>query len=177
MGNGECEIESTPEPKTKSKRNIGEVTFPFFNMQTTEKYNFSVPIQVRMSDLDPFVHVNNGAQCNYFDFGRSAYFEEVFHKPIDWREMDMVLVHVEMDFREGIEFHDQIVCETRVLSIGNKSVKMMQQLRDMCTGTVKTTCYSVLAGFDRITHQSIPIREEYKKMFTEFESLPDDQQK
>ena len=139
-------------------------------MQTTEKYNFSVPIQVRMSDLDPFVHANNGAQCNYFDFGRSAYFEEVFHQPINWLEMDMVLVHVEMDFREGIEFHDRIVCETRVLSIGNKSVKMMQQLRDTRTGKVKTT------GFDRITHQSIPIRDEYRKMFTEFESRPDDQQ-
>ena len=87
-----------------------------------------------------------------------------------------MLVHVEMDFREGIEFHNQIVCETRVLSIGNKSVKMMQQLRDLRTGTVKTTCYSVLAGFDRQTHQSIPIREEYKKMFSEFESLSDDQQ-
>ena len=53
---------------------------------------------------------------------------------------------------------------------------MMQQLRDLRTGMVKTTCYSVLAGFDRQTHQSIPIREEYKKMFSEFEPLSDDQQ-
>ncbi|MCR4680447.1 MAG: acyl-CoA thioesterase [Bacteroidales bacterium] len=143
----------------------------------TDTYRFSVPIQVRMSDLDPFVHANNGAQCNYFDFGRSAYFEYVFGKPIDWREMDMVLVHVEMDFREGIEFHDAIVCESKVVAIGNKSVKMMQQLRDTNTNVVKTTCYSVLAGFDRITHQSIPIRDEYRRLFHEFEQLPDDQQK
>ncbi len=145
-------------------------------MQTSEEYHFSVPVQVRMSDLDPFVHVNNGAQCNYFDFGRSAYFEHVFGKPIDWREMDMVLVHVELDFREGIGFHDRIVCETRVLSIGNKSVKMMQRLRDTRTDVVKTTCYSVLAGFDRITRRSIPIREEYKQLFGQFEHLSDDQQ-
>lgn len=146
--------------------------------ETTDgSYRFSVPIQVRMSDLDPFVHVNNGAQCNYFDFGRSSYFEHVFNKPIDWREMDMVLVHVELDFREGIEFHDDLVCESKVISIGNKSVKMMQQLRDMKTNVVKTTCYSVLAGFDRQTHQSIPIREEYKTLFAKFEQLSDGQQK
>ena len=137
-------------------------------------FKFAVPVQVRMSDLDPFVHVNNGAQCNFFDFGRSSYFEHVFQKPIDWREMDMVLVHVELDFKMGIEFHDDIVCETRVISIGNKSVKMIQQLRDRKTDAVKTTCYSVLAGFDRVTHQSIPIRDEYKKLFRSFEGLTDD---
>lgn len=134
-------------------------------------YRFSVPIQVRMSDLDPFVHVNNGAQCNYFDYGRSSYFEQVFQQPIDWTKLDLVLVHVELDFQNSIEFHDQIVCETKVLSIGHKSVKMMQQLRDLRTGMVKTTCYSVLAGFDRNTHQGIPIRDEYKKMFSDFEQL------
>ena len=45
---------------------------------------FSCPIQIRMSDLDPYNHVNNGAQCNYFDMGRSRYFEHVFQTKIDW---------------------------------------------------------------------------------------------
>lgn len=139
-----------------------------------ESYKFSVPIQIRMSDLDPFAHANNGAQCNYFDYGRSSYFEHVFNEPINWHTMDMVLVHVELDFKEGIEFHDSIVCESKVLSIGQKSVKMMQQLRDTRTGVIKTTCYSVLAGFDRSTHLSIPIRDEYKRLFREFEQLSDD---
>lgn len=142
----------------------------------TDAYHFSVPVQVRMSDLDPFVHVNNGAQCNLFDYGRSCYFEHIFHEPIDWREMDMVLVHTELDFKSGIEIHDAIVCETKIISIGRKSVKMVQQLRDTRTNLVKTTCYSVLAGFDRATHQSIPIREEYKQLICQFEHLNDDQQ-
>ena len=141
---------------------------------SNESYRFSVPIQVRMSDLDPFAHVNNGAQCNYFDFGRSSYFEHVFQKPVNWHTMDMVLVHVELDFNESVEFHDQIVCESKVVALGNKSVKMMQQLRDTRTNIVKTTCYSVLAGFDRQNLTSIPIREEYKKLFRQFEQLSDD---
>lgn len=141
---------------------------------SNESYHFSVPIQVRMSDLDPFAHVNNGAQCNYFDFGRSSYFEYVFKNPVDWHTMDMVLVHVELDFKEGIEFHNNIVCESKVVAIGNRSVKMMQQLRDIRTDVVKTTCYSVLAGFDRQTHNSLPIRDEYKQLFRQFEQLSDD---
>jgi len=137
-------------------------------------FRFNVPVQIRMSDLDPFVHVNNGAQCNLFDFGRAAYFEHVLGKLIDWCEMDLVIVHLELDFKAGVEIHDTIVCETRILEIGNKSVKMLQQLRDTRTDTIKTVCYSVLAGFDRQTHSSIPIREEYKQLFRSFEHLQDD---
>lgn len=139
-----------------------------------EKYKFQAPIQIKMSDLDPFAHVNNGTQCNYFDYGRSSYFEHVFQKPVDWKTMDMVLVHIALDFKESIEIHDSIVCETKVIAIGNKSVKMMQQLRDIQTNVVKSTCYSVLSGFDRETQTSIPIKEAHKKLFREFEQLSDD---
>ncbi len=139
-----------------------------------EEYRFSVPIQVRMSDLDPFVHANNGAQCNYLDYGRGAYFEHLFKHPIDWKEMDLVLVHLEIDFKHSIEFHDAIVCDTKIVALGNKSMKMMQQLRDTGTGIVKTTSYCVLSGFDRVTHTSKPISEASKQVIRSFEHLQDD---
>ena len=124
-------------------------------------FNFSVPIQIKMSDLDPFNHVNNGIQCHYFDYGRSAFFEHVFQEPIDWSTFDLVLVHVDMDFHNGIEIHDKIICCSKVTNIGNKSFKMVQQLVDEQTGIVKTTCHSVICGFDRQTHQSIPLQDKY----------------
>ncbi|MBQ2514371.1 MAG: thioesterase family protein [Bacteroidales bacterium] len=137
----------------------------------TEALSFrvSVPVQVRMSDLDPFVHVNNGIQCHYFDLGRSFYLEQVLQNQVDWTTIDLVLVHIELDFAAPVEFHDRLVCESKIVEIGHKSLKMVQQLRDTKTNTVKTTCFSVLAGFDRTNHQSIPIREEYKQLIREFE--------
>lgn len=145
-----------------------------FNFPTEVKFLVAVPIQVRMSDLDPFVHVNNGIQCHYFDFGRSSYLEKVLQNQVDWTTIDLVLVHIELDFLSPIEFHDEIVCESKIFHIGNKSLGMIQQLRDVKTNTIKTRCYSVLAGFDRQTHLSIPISEEYKVKIREFESLLDD---
>lgn len=139
-------------------------------------YRFSVPVQVRMSDLDPFAHVNNGAQCNLFDFGRSCYFEHVFRKPIDWLSMDLVLVHTEFDFKKSIGIHDRLVCDTQVVAVGNSSVSMRQQLRDTATGTVKTTCRSVLAAIDRRHGVTAPIDDNCRKVFTDFESLADGQQ-
>ncbi|MCQ2272442.1 MAG: thioesterase family protein [Bacteroidales bacterium] len=134
-------------------------------------FNFLAPIQVKMSDLDPFNHVNNGDQCHYFDYGRSCYFEHVLQQKIDWLTFDLVLVHIDLDFHQGIEFHDEIVCGTKVLEIGNKSFKMVQQLIDKNTGKVKTTCHSVLCGFDRENQSSIPIQELYRKRLCNFEGL------
>jgi len=139
-------------------------------LQPNTEFRVSVPVQVRMSDLDPFVHVNNGVQCHYFDLGRSFYLEKVLQNQVDWTTIDLVLVHIELNFAAPVEFHDQLVCESKIVEIGNKSLKMLQQLRETKTNTVKTTCLSVLSGFDRTTHQSIPINEEYKRLIREFES-------
>lgn len=87
-------------------------------------FKFSIPIQIKMSDLDPFAHVNNGVQCNYFDYGRSCYFECVLGEAINWLTVDLVLVHVGLDFKSPIKFHDQIVCDTTVYELGNKSFQM-----------------------------------------------------
>ncbi len=143
---------------------------------TTLTYNYQVPLQIRMSDLDPFGHVNNGAQCHYFDFGRGSYFECVFDAPINWLTLDLIMVHSEFDFKAEIEFHDSIVCETRVVEIGHKSMKMVQQLRDVRTDVIKTVCHTVLCGFDRKNHISIPICEEYRAKIDAFENISHDQQ-
>ena len=132
---------------------------------------FSVPIQIKMCDLDPFVHVNNGVQCNYFDYGRAQYFEHVLATPIDWTVMDLVLVNIQMDFLSPVKIHDKIICETAIYEIGNKSIKMVQQLRCSQTNIIKTRCYSVLVGFDRKTEQSILINDHYRQCFSQFESL------
>ena len=107
-----------------------------------------------MSDLDPYNHVNNGAQCNFFDMGRSRFFEHKFQTPIDWLTFKYVLVHVDLDFRNPIRFHDDIVCESRVTEMGNSSFKMEQCLRDCKTGEIKTVCHCVVVYFDRETNKS-----------------------
>lgn len=126
---------------------------------------------MRMSDLDPFNHVNNGVQCNYFDCGRAHYFEAVFGEKIDWLTMDIVLAHVELDFKEPIMYGENLVCETRIVELGNASIKMIQQLRNADTNRVKTICSSVLVSFDRETGISRPINPLYRERIVAFEEL------
>ena len=110
---------------------------------------FSCPIQIRMSDLDPFDHVNNGAQCNLFDYGRSQYFENLFKKEINWLTFDFVLVHVELDFKKPVKIHDKIVCETEAYEVGHTSFKMRQYLKNAVTDEILTVCHSVIVCIDR----------------------------
>ena len=110
---------------------------------------FSCPIQIRMSDLDPFDHVNNGAQCNLFDYGRSQYFENLFKKKINWLTFDFVLVHVELDFKKPVRIHDKIVCETEAYEVGHTSFKMRQYLKNAVTDEILTVCHSVIVCIDR----------------------------
>ena len=141
------------------------------DVENADSFNFSAPIQIRMSDLDPFAHVNNGVQCNYFDCGRSAYFEQVFGQQIDWTTLDLVLAHVELDFLKPIGIHDAIRCESKVYAMGNKSFKMVQQLRDTTTGEVKTVSHCVLVSIDRATGTTKPVDERYRKAIMNFETI------
>lgn len=136
-------------------------------------FNFSIPIQIRMSDLDPFNHVNNGIQCSYLDLGRSAYIEEILGQKIDWLTIDLVLAHISLDFLVPINYGDSIVCACKVSHLGNKSFKMVQHIIDSETGIIKTRSESVIVGLDREKLISIPIKQEYRDKLKEFEDQHD----
>ncbi len=137
------------------------------------QFNFSIPIQIRMSDLDPFNHVNNGIQCSYLDLGRSAYIEEILGEKIDWLSIDLVLAHISLDFLIPINYGDQIICACKVTYLGNKSFKMIQHLIDTESGIIKTKSESVIVGLDREKLISIPIKQEYREKLKEFENQHD----
>ena len=130
--------------------------------------SFSCPIQIRMSDLDPFNHVNNGAQCNFFDMGRSRFFEHAFRSEIDWLSFNYVLVHVALDFKNPIHFHDDLICESIILEVGNSSFKMVQLLKDQQTGLVKTICHCAVVYFDREKNKSVRIPDPDREKLLEW---------
>ncbi|MCR5013398.1 MAG: thioesterase family protein [Bacteroidales bacterium] len=113
-----------------------------------------------MSDLDPYNHVNNGSQCHYFDMGRSRFFEHTLNEEIDWLTFKYVLVHVDLDFKMPVLFHDELVCESCITEVGNSSFKMLQRLVDKRTGAEKTLCHAVVVYFDREANKSERIPDE-----------------
>ena len=112
-------------------------------------FRYSHPIQIRLSDLDPLGHVNNGVQF--------------------WTEIDLVVVHTACDFIRSIRDKEQIAVQTKITEIGNKSLRMVQRIINTDNGEVKSTCYTVLSGFDRAHDCSQPISMEYKRKIMDYE--------
>jgi len=127
-----------------------------------------INIQIRMTDLDPFGHVNNGVIYSYYDIGRISYLNQL-QEETDWKKMDKVVVHTECDFMESILIEDDIRVETKIVGIGNKSIKMLQRIMDNRTGNVKSTCFSVMSGYDRQTDSSKAISPAFKEKVEQYE--------
>lgn len=135
----------------------------------TQNFNHQTPIQMRFADLDVLNHVNNGFQMHYYDTGRIGYFTDVLHRDIDWSQDCLVLVHLELDFLAPIEMGMDIYVQTKTVGFGERSMKMFQRIIDKKTGEVKSTCLSILSGFNREKQCSEALPEEYRKIFMEFD--------
>ena len=125
-------------------------------------------IQIRMTDLDPFGHVNNGVIYSYYDVGRLHYLSHI-EDNLQWETIDKVVVRTECDFINSILFTDDISVETKVIEIGNKSIKMKQQIIDNTTRRIKSTCLSILSGYDKEKDTSKEISQKVKEQIKAFE--------
>ena len=135
------------------------------------EFNHQDIIQIRFNDIDVLGHVNNAVQITYFDFGKVKYFEALKNQVIDWSGSEVVMVNVNVDFFEPIFISNQIVVKTKVYEIGNKSIKLVQMIKDYKTNRVKSVCRSVMCGFDPKTNQSILISDEWRDLINRFENF------
>lgn len=122
----------------------------------------TTPIQIRFSDIDGMGHVNNSVYWNYFDLGRVEYLQQALGDDFEARDETVVLVHVEADYKIQTKLKDSIAVQTRVVGIGERSIKMRQEVVDTQTGAVRVSSYSVLSGFSKRTQQSVAIKGEWR---------------
>lgn len=131
-------------------------------MKTDTLFKNRLSIQLRFNDIDMVGHVNNTVYFNFFDLGKTSYFEAVKGSCIDWMQTDIVIRHIEADFQHPTFLNDEIEVCTAVVKLGNKSLMMEQHIIDVNSHQVKCTCNTVMVGFDRRTNSAIPISEEWK---------------
>ncbi|MDR2937539.1 MAG: acyl-CoA thioesterase [Prevotellaceae bacterium] len=123
----------------------------------------TTPIQIRFSDIDGMGHVNNSVYWNYFDLGRVEYLQQALGDDFEARDETVVLVHVEADYKIQTKLKDSIAVRTRVVGIGERSIKMRQEVVDTTNGEVRVSSYSVLSGFSKRTQQSVLIKPEWRE--------------
>ena len=123
------------------------------------------PIQMRFSDADSFGHVNNVAQQMYFDLGKSDLFRELGQLTGTADDVSAMVVSLSTDFYEQVFYDDDVVVETEIESIGNKSIRLVQRL----LAGERLCCQSltVLVCHNHHTRQSIPAPNEWREYVME----------
>lgn len=137
------------------------------NSQTV--FHHRLPVQIRFNDVDSYGHVNNNAYFAYYDLGKEGYLRTVLD--VDYRNADVVpvIANINADFLSPIFYGDDIVIETRVSHIGNKSFTLQQRAINTKTGTVVCQCATVMVCFNLKRQESADMPQDYRKAIEEYE--------
>lgn len=127
------------------------------------------PIQIRFNDIDQLSHVTNSVYQQYFDLGRLSYFTEVLGEQMNWDIEGLVLASISIDYLIPIHLWDSIEVATKVCEIGNKSLKMRQEIRNNSTGQVSAISKAVMVCFSNSAGRSLPIPPRWRERIALFE--------
>lgn len=136
-----------------------------------EIFKHTLPIQIRFNDIDAVGHINNNEYFSYFDLGKTIYFDNLKASTVSWTEGFIVIAHIETDFYSPIYYREAIVVDTKITKVGNKSVTMLQQIRNVKTDEIKCRCKSIIVAYDAVLQTSMNIPDVWKEAISEFEGL------
>ena len=121
------------------------------------------PIQVRFNDVDQVGHINNVMYGHYCDAARYHFLHTVLGDVMDLMHDNkiLIMVHTEFDFVHP-SFIDTILnVETRIESIGNRSVHLIHDVIDN-KGVIHVHSKAVLSCYDKETDASFPMPQEWR---------------
>ncbi len=131
-------------------------------------YHFT-PIQIRFNDIDQLSHVTNSVYQQYFDLGRMSYFNEVLREQMDWEAEGLILANISIDFLNPIELYDEVEVHTKIYHIGNKSVKMHQELFNKSRQNIAASSKSIMVCYSNSSKTTLVVPERWRKSIAEFE--------
>lgn len=127
------------------------------------QFPFFTPIQIRFSDIDGYLHVNNGIYFNYFEHARAVFLYQV----CDWNVMTIgtVVGRIEIDYLRPIHLEDQVEAAVKCTRIGNSSFDLEQYLIGKDSGGhdhIFAKCRCVMVSVDMKTMKPVSVPEKYR---------------
>ncbi len=123
-------------------------------------------IQMRVSDIDMFHHVNNVSQQMYFDLGKRDLYAQVLEIDVLAGALRIVAAATSNSFIRQVRMGDDLFVTTTVERIGNKSITLFQQLiaREADgSEVVKSESRSVMVAFDFERQESVPVPAHWRE--------------
>jgi acyl-CoA thioester hydrolase len=138
---------------------------------TTDKFRCSAPIKVRFRDLDAFGHVNNAVYFTYMEVARVDYITCVGLRTSDLPRPFFIIAAASCQYKVPIQLNTALTVQVRVSRIGTASFDMEYHFLDETTGQLLATGHTTQVVFDYVEQHSVPMPDEWRALFTEFEGL------
>jgi acyl-CoA thioester hydrolase len=121
-----------------------------FDLRDPDTYLHWSQVTIRFGDEDRLGHVNNASYAVWFEAARVEYFTSLF-TPED--RLDTVLAQLLIDYVQETSFPGTVEIGSRLLSIGNKSVRSGYGV--FREGQCLATCECVNVFFDPSRRESV----------------------
>ena len=120
-------------------------------------------VEIRWSDVDAYMHVNNAVYATYLEECRDEWVDRALGELGDaW---DFVLARVAIDFRRELRLEDEeVVVSCTLQRIGNSSVTLTEEIRTR-EGELSAEAEAVLVARDRELGRSRPLTEAEREAF------------
>ncbi len=137
------------------------------------KFNFTLPIQVRWSDLDPLGHVNNAVFVTYFEIVRGHF---MLHAcpGWDWKKDMFLIANVTANFHKELMLTATAPqANIRTSKIGNKSFVLEYAItsKNGDDTIVHATGSTTQIMFDMKTRSTIEIPDWVRESLRAFDGL------
>ncbi len=123
---------------------------------------FETTHRLRFNDCDPAGHINNAVYAVMFEAGRTdlmlAAGLRVVGSPVA-----VVIVRLEIDFRHEMNWPGDVLIQTAIARIGQKSIHTRQRI--FSADTLAAEGQGVLAVIDRETRRAIVLDEDWRQRF------------
>jgi acyl-CoA thioester hydrolase len=120
-------------------------------------------VEIRWSDVDAYMHVNNAVYATYLEECRDEWVEATLGEASD--SWDFVLARVAIDFRRELRLEDEeVLVSCSLARIGNSSLTLNEQIRTR-DGELAAEAEAVLVARDRALGRSRPLSEAERQAF------------
>ncbi|NMC29849.1 MAG: acyl-CoA thioesterase [Pelolinea sp.] len=136
------------------------------------EFRFFYPVQIRYADLDAQWHVNNARFLTILEQARLSYIRQLgLWDGKSFLDLGLIVADVHIAYKAPIELEEEIQVALRVDRIGNKSMTMINEIRNAKDGSLKAQAEVVMVTYDFHSKATIPVPESWRKTITEFEGL------
>jgi len=122
-------------------------------------------IKVRGYHLDLYSHVNNARYLEFLEEARWTFFEDRADLPAFLASgIALIVVNINIDYRHPATMNDELVIETSVKSVGNRSAVLHQCVKLVGSDKIAAQADVTVVAYDGQQQKAIPIDGQLREL-------------